>query len=75
MEIHAAERIARIAGLTRRLKTRGWRYVFAKKHCSPTRNMPEPLTFRGTDAKEFPILWTICVQLRRPDIRDGSRQG
>jgi hypothetical protein len=27
-----------------------------EKHRSPNRNMPEPLTFRGTDAKEFPIL-------------------
>jgi hypothetical protein len=28
-----------------------------EKHRSPNRNMPEPLTFRGTDAKEFPILY------------------
>jgi hypothetical protein len=27
-----------------------------EKHRSANRNMPEPLTFRGTDAKEFPIL-------------------
>jgi hypothetical protein len=27
-----------------------------EKHRSPNRNMPEPLTLRGTDAKEFPIL-------------------
>jgi len=27
-----------------------------EKHRSPNRNMPEPLTFRGTDAKEFPIV-------------------
>jgi exodeoxyribonuclease III len=29
-----------------------------EKHRSPNRNMPEPLTFRGADAKEFPILLT-----------------
>jgi hypothetical protein len=39
-----------------------------EKHRSPNRNMPEPLTFRGTDTKEFPILWAdakpgdICAE-------------
>ena len=27
-----------------------------KKHCSPTRNMPEPLALRSTDEKEFPSM-------------------
>jgi hypothetical protein len=29
----------------------------SEKHRSPTRNTPQPRAFRGTDAKEFPILW------------------
>jgi hypothetical protein len=28
----------------------------SEKHRSPIRNTPQPLAFRGTDAKEFPIL-------------------
>ena len=28
----------------------------SEKHRSPTRNTPQPRAFRGTDAKEFPIL-------------------
>jgi hypothetical protein len=30
----------------------------SEKHRSPTRNTPQALAFRGTDAKEFPILET-----------------
>jgi membrane carboxypeptidase/penicillin-binding protein len=29
---------------------------YGKRFRSPTRNTPQPLPFRGTDAKEFPIL-------------------
>src|SRR5437667_8700496 len=29
----------------------------SEKHRSPSRNTPQPRAFRGTDAKEFPVLW------------------
>jgi hypothetical protein len=34
----------------------------SEKHRSPIRNTPQPLAFRGTDAKEFPILLMMHVQ-------------
>jgi hypothetical protein len=37
-----------------------------EKHRSPNRNMPEPLTFRGTDAKEFPSFGRI--------VEDGTHE-
>jgi hypothetical protein len=33
-----------------------------EKHRSPTRNTPQPRAFRGTDAKEFPILTADQLQ-------------
>jgi len=38
----------------------------SEKHRSPTRNTPQPRALRGTDAKEFPVLW------RRPLVRPAA---
>ena len=40
---------------------------YDEKHRSPTRNTPQPRTFGGTNAKEFPIL-------RRQAMPDGNIQ-
>jgi DUF971 family protein len=37
----------------------------SEKHRSPTRNAPQPLAFRGTEAKEFPILRRLHAVLER----------
>jgi alkanesulfonate monooxygenase SsuD/methylene tetrahydromethanopterin reductase-like flavin-dependent oxidoreductase (luciferase family) len=46
----------------------------SEKHRSPTRNTPQPRAFRGTDAKEFPILSDhihhLTRKLGRPDVHN-----
>lgn len=41
-----------------------------EKHRSPNRNMPEPLTFRGTDAKEIPSMRALRVSSLRRRVSD-----
>ena len=35
----------------------------SEQHRSPTRNTPQPRAFRGTDAKEFPVLQRFLNEL------------